>query len=52
VHDSLQVGGAEPVAHSEGLRPAQRAELETIQVAVQQPSRIFDVGVPDQEDSS
>jgi hypothetical protein len=42
----------EPVAYSESLRPAQRAELETVQVAVQQPSWVLHVGVPDQEDSS
>jgi len=52
VHDSLQIGGAKPIPNCQRLRAANGAELETVEVTVQQPARILDVGVPDQKDAS
>jgi len=52
VHDPLEAGCPQPIAYGERLRAPEGAELEAVQMPIQQPARVFDVGVADQIDAS
>jgi len=48
VHDARQRGSHQLLSKRDSLRAAERAEGETVEVAVEQPLRVFDLSVPDQ----
>jgi hypothetical protein len=51
VDDAYETGVAQLFTERVGLRPAQRAEVKPLEVAVQDVVRILDVRVPDEEDA-
>jgi hypothetical protein len=51
VHDQGDLLGLQLPADGRGLRAAERAQVEAGQVAVKNPVRVLNVGVPDEEDS-
>ena len=49
VHDVSQPCVSKLRSHRGGLRPAKRAEVKAVEMAVEHPVRVFDLRVPDQK---
>jgi hypothetical protein len=52
VHDAVHARRPEPLAQAGGLGSTERAQLEAVEVAVEDPIRVLDVRVPDQIETS
>jgi hypothetical protein len=52
VHDARRRGSAQLLTKRDRLRASERAEGEAVEVAIKHPLRVFDLGVPDQIETS